>query len=69
LSVSFESIFKVWNIKGNQAFGTSKEVEIDLDTGILPVAGARFLGGSHYCVSVDVKSQVKIWNYKTGTLS
>ena len=68
LVVSFESVFKVWNFKGNQSFGTSQEVEYNLDMGLLPVAGAKFLGSSYYCFSVDVKGQVKIWNYKTGSI-
>ena len=68
LSVGFEGVFKVWNIKDSQTFGTSTEVELNLDTGLLPVAGARFLGSSYYVFSVDVKGQVKIWNYKTGSL-
>lgn len=55
MSVGFESTFKVWNIKDSLTFGTSTEVELNLDTGLLPVAGAKFLGSSYYAFSVDVK--------------
>jgi hypothetical protein len=34
-----------------------------------PVASARFLLGTYFIASVDVKGTVRIWNYKKGIIT
>jgi hypothetical protein len=37
----------------------------DFDMRGKPISSARFLNGSYFVASVDVKGTVRIWNYRT----
>ena len=64
----FQTYFAVWDIQDCVSFAKDQTVRKEMGVRGQPIAAAKFLMGSYFVASVDVKGTVRIWNYKQNTL-